>query len=244
MGRKLSHADLRELLGAYALDAVDDDERTRIEEHLRGCPPCAAEVRDHHEVAGLLAGSWEPAPDGVWGRIAAALEEEPPPMGRVVPIEQARRRRWSGPGMRVAAAVAVAAAAVVAGVVGVQVLDDDPRVPGDPLAQAAEAAFADPSARHVEMRSGDGRLSASAVLLPDGTGYLVRHNLPNLSSDLTYQLWAVVGTDEISVGVLGPSPRRAAFLAAGDVAALAITAERAGGVVTPESAPLVLGLLG
>ena len=54
-----------ELLGAYALDAVDPDERDRIELHLTECPRCRAEVADHREVAAFLAQPGGSAPDGV-----------------------------------------------------------------------------------------------------------------------------------------------------------------------------------
>ena len=66
MSRGLSHSELEELLGAYALDAVDGDERDAVELHLRECPRCRAEVADHREVAAALAQTGGPAPDGVW----------------------------------------------------------------------------------------------------------------------------------------------------------------------------------
>ena len=47
--------DLDELLGAYALDAVDDDERARVEDYLSINPKAAEEVRQHREVATMLA---------------------------------------------------------------------------------------------------------------------------------------------------------------------------------------------
>ncbi|MGH9198349.1 MAG: zf-HC2 domain-containing protein, partial [Acidimicrobiia bacterium] len=34
------HQQIHELLGAYALDAVLDDERWLVEVHLRTCPSC------------------------------------------------------------------------------------------------------------------------------------------------------------------------------------------------------------
>jgi hypothetical protein len=95
----------------------------------------------------------------------------------------------------------------------------------------------------VALRSNDGRLSAEAVLLPDGTGYLVRSNLPPLPNSRTYQLWAVHGGTTVSVGVLGPTPEPMAFRAAGDISALAITEEVAGGVVSTREPPLVLGMV-
>jgi hypothetical protein len=80
-------------------------------------------------------------------------------------------------------------------------------------------------------------------VLPDGTGYVVKDNLPALGPARTYQLWAVVGGSKISVGVLGPDPGPSGFKAAGDVSALAITQEPAGGVVASDQSPIALGHL-
>lgn len=74
------HRDFQELLGAYALDAVDPDEAVELEEHLRSCPQCRAELADHRSVAALLANSGGPAPAGVWTRIAGALDDPAPPV--------------------------------------------------------------------------------------------------------------------------------------------------------------------
>jgi anti-sigma factor RsiW len=73
------HQELQELLGAYALDAVDGETAERVERHLDGCVRCATEVAHHHEVAGLLANSGGPSPAGVWDRIASRLDDSVPP---------------------------------------------------------------------------------------------------------------------------------------------------------------------
>jgi len=88
-GGSYTHHDIQELLGAFALDAVDDDERDVIEAHLAGCPRCRAEVEGHRETAALLAHSGDRAPDGVWDRIAEALDEAPPALdlARIAPLQ-------------------------------------------------------------------------------------------------------------------------------------------------------------
>ncbi|MEA3055576.1 MAG: hypothetical protein QOD30_1008, partial [Actinomycetota bacterium] len=50
-----SHDEIQELLGAYALDAVDPDERSDVEDHLRDCARCRAEVAEHRDTAAFLA---------------------------------------------------------------------------------------------------------------------------------------------------------------------------------------------
>jgi anti-sigma factor RsiW len=89
-GANFTHQDIQDLLGAFALDAVDDEERDVIEAHLAGCPRCRAEVEGHRETAALLAHSGERAPEGVWDRIATALDESPPALDltRIVPGQE------------------------------------------------------------------------------------------------------------------------------------------------------------
>jgi anti-sigma factor RsiW len=75
---ELSHQQIEEMLGAFAVDAVDAPESEIIELHLRTCPRCRAEVAEHREVAALLAHSGAQAPDGIWSRILAEIEPAPP----------------------------------------------------------------------------------------------------------------------------------------------------------------------
>jgi hypothetical protein len=252
VGRKLSHDEIIELLGAYALDAVDGDERDAVIAHLQVCLLCLTEVAEHREVAAFIGPPTMAAPAHPWEQIAGALVEAPPPLE----LANVRRidsgRRWGGRvGTVAAAAVACAAVALIA-VLGVKVSDDSRRIDnlaggtyGAQLSRATKAALTDSNARLVDLRApaGAGNASAQVVVLPDGTGYVVKNNLPALDPGSTYQLWAVVGDAKISVGVLGPQPGPSGFKAAGDISALAITQERAGGVVASDQSPVVVGSL-
>ena len=71
----MTHDEISGLLGAYALDAVEGDERAAVEEHLLSCARCRAEVAEHREVAALLAHGGADAPDGLWDRIAGNLDD-------------------------------------------------------------------------------------------------------------------------------------------------------------------------
>lgn len=244
---RLTHPEIEELLGVYALDAVDPDEAAEVRAHLSECPRCASEVAAHREVAAKLAHGGANAPEGLWDRVAAALEEPPPA------LDLARVSATSGKGrpasMRVAAAVAAVAAMMIA-VLGVQVARQENRVDeltatmrDRALEQAAASASADVRARRVTLRSEDGSTYAEAVMQPNGTGYLVRHNLPGLSPDRTYQLWGKVGTRMVSLGVLGPDPGVVPFNAHGDLTMVAITSEEGGGTTLPTSQPLLRGFV-
>ena len=244
MSGTYSHQDIEDLLGAFALDAVDDDERDIVEAHLAGCPRCRAEVERHRETAALLAQGGERAPEGVWDRIAEALDEAPPALD-LAPV--ARRTI----GLRVAAATMAVAAAVTL-FVGVALgRHDSHRLDNiDKLAQAIQeanvnsaafAALSDPAAEQVKLASADGRSSARVVRLPDGTGYLVPGTLAPLPAGRVYQLWAVRSDAKISLGVLGAKPEVSAFRMAGPVIAYAVTDEAAGGVGSTQNQPVVVG---
>src|SRR5204862_2371026 len=93
--------DIDELLGAYALDAVDDDERRAVDAYLATNPRARAEVDQHREVATLLAFGAAAAPEGLWDRIASSIAEmdadapEPgPELAKVLPARPPRRRWW------------------------------------------------------------------------------------------------------------------------------------------------------
>ena len=74
MDRTMTHDEIAELLGAYALDAVEADEAELIAAHLAECPRCAAEVAEHWEVTGLIANAGVDAPPEIWDRIAARID--------------------------------------------------------------------------------------------------------------------------------------------------------------------------
>jgi anti-sigma factor RsiW len=73
------HQELQELLGVYALDAVDPETAAMVEHHLAECVKCSVEVSQHHEVAGLLANSGGESPAGLWDGIAAQIDGSVPP---------------------------------------------------------------------------------------------------------------------------------------------------------------------
>ncbi len=250
MAGRLTHSDIEELLGAYALDAVDADEAAEVRAHLSECPRCSAEVAVHREVAAKLAGGGAGAPEGLWDRVAGALEEPPPALDLARVSATAGRSRPAP--MRVAVALLAVAAAMIGvlGVLGVQVVRQENRVDEltaamrhRALEQAAASASADARAQRVTLRSEDGSAYAEAVMQPNGSGYLVRHNLPGLSEDRTYQLWGKVDSRMVSLGVLGPKPGVVAFNAHGQLTMVAITNEQGGGATLPTTQPLVRGFV-
>lgn len=245
MKPELSHREIEELLGAFALHAVDADEAVVIERHLGDCPRCRAEVAAHRETAALLVEDRIEPPAELWDRLVAGLEEAPPPidLAQFSRTRAAPRRtvpRW----LAVAAAVAVV---VVVGSLGVQqqrqVDKVEAALSGQEVAVEALAAFNDPSARLATLRSPDGAEEIRAVLLRDGTGYVLADRLPDLTGERTYQLWAMIDGHPVSAGVLGPVPDVARFRASSATTALAVSVEPAGGAEQPSLPTRLIGLL-
>lgn len=254
MTSQFRHYAIEELLGAYALDAVDSYERIVIEEHLPTCARCRAEVQEHREVAALLAHTGATAPEGLWDRIADSLEGEA--LGAATDAPVLPRLSVAGfrqPGQtwknRAAAGVLAAAAAVIA-VLGVQIADQDQRLDEmagllelDALERAYEAAAGTPGSEVVEVRSADGRIDARAVVTEDGLGYLRASTLPPLAEGRTYQLWGDAGEQRVSLGPLGRDPEVVPFEVASQFVGLAITEEEAPGVIISQQPILAYGAL-
>jgi hypothetical protein len=243
MDRQLTPDDLRELLPAYAIDAVDDDERRAVEALLASDPEAREEVVELQRAASYLAYAGGPPPAGVWERLEAEIRDAAGPDGtvpppRLVPLARpVRRTRADRTWRRVAVAAAVVAVASFSLWV-VDRGDSDPRIDTAALAQAAEAT---PGARLAQLRDDDGNVLARAVMLPDGTGYVTSVELPALADDRTYQLWGVDDRGTISLGVMGSDPAVVAFHAGNAPSALAITNERAGGVAQSSETPTAVG---
>ncbi len=112
------------------------------------------------------------------------------------------------------------------------------------LNRAATTAMATPGGRLVSLGAGESANQVTIVLSADGTGYVADHNLPRPPEGRTYQLWAVVGDQVISVGVLGEDPGVIPFrVDPHDLAGFAVTEEVVGGVVSSEN-PAVVAWLG
>ena len=262
MGRDLTPPELQELLAAYALDALDGDERAQVEAWVARTPRARRDVDELRETASMLTSTFaadDDVPTDLWTRIEAQLSEAPPPL-RLAPVldvdggrdaardlregsrRRSTRRAWL---VGIAAAVALVIAVGVGVVEARQNSDQDARLAqltrgmhGRTMERAATAAAMEPGARVAHLTSNDGTVMASIVTTVDGRGYLVVDNLPKLPEGQTYQLWALMPDGMkptmVSVGVLGRNPRVSAFTADTKVMGYGLTMEDAPGVMVTD----------
>jgi anti-sigma factor RsiW len=238
MARRLTPDEIEGLLGAYALGAIDDDERVQVEAYVADHPAAAEELEHLQDAAVWLAVSGAPASRDLWDKISAATKPEPAPLRLPDRPRESRTQSWFTP--RRVLALAAALVVVLAIGIGIVVSRDESGSQSDLAAAIAAAQFSNDARRiHLETPSGDAR--AEAIMLRNGTGFLVSADLPKLADDRTYQLWGIDGSTVVSLGVLGPELGPSAFKFVGTPKALAITEEVAGGVGQSENPPVVSG---
>lgn len=254
----MNHDEAAELLGAYALDAVGEEEAALIAAHVEECPRCTAELAEHLEVAGMLGNIGGDAPRELWDRIASqatrpSTAPTTTPTVSVPGTPQATRRHRQPRASRrawVVGTALVAAAAVTISLMAAQISSLNGRVAH--LAAISEqrgillsetAALLDPSTKRVMLVGANvGARHAEVVLVRSGLSYFVNHGLRTLPASRTYQLWAVAGGQAVSLGLLGRGPTVVPFVVSAlrPPTTFAVTIERSTGVVTPTSHPVVL----
>ncbi|HEX3786192.1 MAG TPA: anti-sigma factor [Pseudonocardiaceae bacterium] len=243
--------EVHTLTGAYALDALEPDERAEFERHLAECADCAAEVVELLATAARLGAAAAIAPparlrDRVCQEIARTRQDSPLRL-RLVGSSgtdlSARRRKRLLYASGVAAAVALLAAGVFAGLAvnsGEQLRSaqgqlDQEKAGYAPVAQLLAA----PDVRSSSGSAGDG----SATLLTSRAlhkGLLVTQNLARKPAEETYQVWDISLSGFRSLGLLGDGG--SATLAVPDLAGsddIGITVEPAGGSTQPTSVPIM-----
>lgn len=243
MSRPFTHNELKELLGAYAVNAIDPEEHTIINVHLEACDDCRHEVDHLLESAALLGSSVPGDMPDLWTRIRdqIATSDEPPALQlpRAVAVDHTKQLRlprvwWITFG--VAATIALITGTFAAGMAA------NRSESNSQSNDVAATALTTPGARIINLTSQtDTNAIAKLVLLPNGRGYIYASTLPKLTNDRAYQLWAIVNNQPISAGVIGPSIAGAAFSASGPISAFAITDEIAGGVINSNRTPVVIG---
>jgi len=223
---------IHELTAAYALDALEGDERDRYEVHLSSCAACREELAGFWRVSGSLAhAAGGPAPSpALRSRILVEARRERP---NVIPL----RRRLALPAAASFAAVA-AVAAIGLGLWGTSLSGQLDDIRGDLAGnEGVLAVLSDPSARHVGLSGADGRV----VIARSGRAVLVFSNLDRAPAGKTYAIWVIAGGTPLPAGLFDGADTRTVVTVTRPVpddAIVAVTLENEGGVDVPTGSPL------
>lgn len=255
------HRELLDLIPSYALGALEEDERRRLEAHLDGgCPECEEELRGASRQLEALAGTVEPV---VPSEVTRARLE------RAV---SRRRRSAARPALRRAAVAAVgllllwsvwlqlglrrelerqASARERADARLAEMRDELERTRSTLTRLSyANRIIASPETRSVLLAGLDPSPDASGQTFVDpvrGEAVFYASNLPPVAEDRTYQLWLIADGTPLSAGVFDVEPDGSAMLLVEDIERpdaiqlWAVTIEPAGGVQQPTGAMVLKG---
>jgi anti-sigma-K factor RskA len=220
--------DPHDLLAAYALDALDDDERERFERHLDECDECSKQLALLREPVAALAYAVEgPAPpEALRGRIIEGARAEP--RATVIKLP---RRNWA---LGAVAGVAAAAACLAIGL-GIWANSLSNSLDRERSAKAAYEEAAKVLAAKATAKPLIGA-DGSLLVADDGRAALVVCGLDGAPSAKTYEAW-VISSD---------TPQPAGLFRGGSVcnpvlltqrvpnnSTVAVTLEREGGATSP-----------
>lgn len=243
-----SEDQTRELLGAYALDAVDDVERRRVEKLLVSDPSVRDEVERLRLVADELGNAAESAPPAqLWESLQSAVNTDSSarkPSGSSEPTSIFSSKKHRSVNKLFLAAAAVLAVFVIGGAILAGVRQDG-NVPNTIAAMTAMAndAASKPGSRTGFLTDPDQTMKVQVVADAQGHGFLMTDPLPALPEDETYQLWAANNGTMISLGMLGSNPEMSMVPIDPSVTELALTREPVSGSVAPTSSPMATGSL-
>lgn len=249
--------DTANLSGAYALDALNANEREQLEAHLAGSEETRAEVTGLSDTAVMLGLAVTPVvpPPALKANIMAQLATTPqlaaePPVAEspvaespVVGKAEARARaRWfTRPAVALAAAAASVALIVGGGVVSTTITSNN--FAAAQAEQLAAITAADDSQRQVITLDGGGTATlvwstelASSAVIVDG--------LKPLPASAVYQLWYIDAAGARSAGTFTVSAAGStARVLEGDLKAgdtIGVTVEPRGGSTAPTTDPVVV----
>jgi anti-sigma-K factor RskA len=224
--------DVHTLSGAYALDALSEEEAAEFREHLRGCQACRDEVRELRQAAARMgaADSLAPPP-ALRARVlasAARTPQQPPVVTTLASRRPRRTRRWL-------AGVAAAAVLVGGGVAGVSALrgNDEPG-----LAPGAAQVFAAPDVKALTVDTANGGKLKVGISRDEGDMAVDTRGLPQLDDAHSYQLWSIQNGVAKSVTVFSPEDTGASMPLPPAETKVAITIEPHGGSDEPTTTPI------
>ncbi len=266
----MTHDELRELTGGYALGILSETERREFEAHVSTCPACAQELRALTEVTDALAYAVPQVdpPAALRARVlrAAAGESDARAIAGVKPRAGSALPTW----LAVAASLAAIGLGLYAVTLRQRIGDLETRLrvatsraaafqnevavfrTKADIAGRTNAILAASDVRRIELAGQKGAPGAAgrAFWSPSLGLVFTAANLPTLPTGTVYQLWVIPPGSKVPIdaGVLDPDAEGrvitlVAPAASADVGTVAVTLEPSPGVPTPTGAFALLGSL-
>jgi anti-sigma-K factor RskA len=217
--------DPHDLLAAYALDALDDDERERFERHLADCEECVEQLALLREPVAALAYAAEgPVPrNELRDRIIEGARAEP--RAAVIKLP---RRNWA---LGAVAGVAAAAACLAIGL-GIYAHSLSNSLDRERSANSAVEKLLAENATTKPLIGANGSL----IVAENGRAGLLVCGLAGAPSTKTYEAWVISGKSPVPAGLFRGGNGCSSVLLTERVpknATVAVTLERAGGATSP-----------
>ncbi|HEV2798526.1 MAG TPA: anti-sigma factor [Nocardioides sp.] len=234
-------SDLHKLTGAYAVDALDDIERARFEQHLASCEDCRAEVAELRETAALLTDSVAVTPpaslrDSVLAGITQ-IRPLPPevPVHAPVPAHEPAGRGRSWLPFLVAAALALVAG-IGAAVTQPWATDDVPSL------TAAEQVLQAPDAEEVFIDLGEAGQATVVRSKSEDRAVIRTEDMVSAPEGKAYELWFIEGDEFVAAGLMPDAADQTVVLdgPAAEAVAVGITVEPAEGSEQPTTEPIAV----
>jgi anti-sigma-K factor RskA len=227
--------ELHALVGAYAVDALDDLERRRFEAHLAECETCARETRGLREAAAHLGTAVAtPPPARLREKVladVARVRPLPPLLANGHP-----RRRSRTPWLFTAAAAACLVIAVAMG--GVALLAQQRADRAVAANREVFQVLAAPDAQTVNAPVSTGGSGTVVASRAQGKAVVALSGLDRLSAAQTYELWFMGAGDPRPAGLLTDSGEPFIASGLGEATQIGLTIEPAGGSARPTTQPI------
>jgi len=178
------HEVIRELIAAYALDALDADESARVQEHLTTCAGCRKDLTEYARVCDGMAVSASPAapPQGLEQKVL-----------REASLAKQRRVPWIARAWNPALAAAAAMLIIVLGAANVVQWVRSPQFQAQSKGLVTVALVG--TGEHKDA------YGTMVVDTDDNEGVLAVRGLPRLGPESRYQLWLMKGAEVQSGGL-------------------------------------------
>jgi len=224
--------DVDDLLSGYAANALDEQERCAVSEHLAECRRHDAELTAMRSDLERVALSMQPVepPAGLRDSLLRAFDEAvatPQAAPEQLPTRRrdasAKRGIFSGPAFAYAVAAAMLALAIGLGAWGLSRGDGDA------------------GGRIVIAQSSTGDASMKLTYLPEQQVAVMEVDLPSLPAGRVYQAWRIDGGAPVSLGVMETTSGRIAMeVDLSGATAVALSVEPTGGSAAPTTNPILI----